>query len=180
VRILVLEDNEPRQKMFKIGLIGHVYTIVDTAEDAIKALQEEMWDAVFLDHDLYQQAYVMSGPGTRSACLIRCTCTATTTRAARRCLRCCRRRSVPKACGSTSRSSSKEGRMTTGTKTETYRACDCGADCGCLGENENEPCWGTVSPVDEWSTEDGDSGWIHACHGHADILTGDGRYKKEP
>lgn len=64
MRILVLEDDESRQKMFRRGLIGHVYTIVDTAGAAIKALQEEMWNLVFLDHDLYQQAYVMSGPGT--------------------------------------------------------------------------------------------------------------------
>jgi CheY-like chemotaxis protein len=64
MRIVVLEDNKERQACFKRGLIGYTALITDTARDCIKALQNEDWDAVFLDHDLYQQAYVPSGPGT--------------------------------------------------------------------------------------------------------------------
>jgi len=64
LRVLVLEDNKARQAKFKRGLIGHECLLVDTARDAIKALQEQTYDAIFLDHDLYQQAYVPSGPGT--------------------------------------------------------------------------------------------------------------------
>ena len=64
MRILVLEDNEERRRHFKKGLIGHTCAIVETAQDAIEALKAETWEIAFLDHDLYQQAYVMSGPGT--------------------------------------------------------------------------------------------------------------------
>jgi CheY-like chemotaxis protein len=61
VRILVLEDDPARTKLFQRALIGHDAQFVTTAWEAIQRLQElGPWDAVFLDHDLGGQAYVPS------------------------------------------------------------------------------------------------------------------------
>lgn len=64
MRVLVLEDNKDRRRIFKRSLLGHDGAIVETAQDAIEALEAETWDILFLDHDLADQAYMPSGPGT--------------------------------------------------------------------------------------------------------------------
>jgi CheY-like chemotaxis protein len=64
LRVLILEDNEERRKLFKRGLIGHEVSIVETAADAIQALNDAVWEIAFFDHDLAQQAYMPSGSGT--------------------------------------------------------------------------------------------------------------------
>ena len=48
-------------------------------------------------------------------------------------------------------------------KSESYKPCHCGADCG--AGNDTEICWGEVNAVDEWQSEE-DWGWIHRCEGH--------------
>lgn len=65
MRILILEDDASRTKLFQRALIGHDVCFVMMAWEAIQRLQEMgPWDALFLDHDLGGQAYVPSGPGT--------------------------------------------------------------------------------------------------------------------
>lgn len=77
MRILILDDDrdfdEPdnlekagriRIPAFKRKFIGHNVVWVQTATEAIAALANEDWDALFLDHDLGGEAYVQSGPGT--------------------------------------------------------------------------------------------------------------------
>lgn len=64
MRILILEDNKKRQGMFKQNLIGHIVSITESTKEAIALLETEEWDILFLDHDLNQQTYVTSGPGT--------------------------------------------------------------------------------------------------------------------
>jgi CheY-like chemotaxis protein len=64
MRILILEDDRDRTVLFRRNLIGHDVRIVATATEAIRLLETEIWDALFLDHDLGGSAYVPSGPGT--------------------------------------------------------------------------------------------------------------------
>ena len=63
-RILVLDDDITRQQIFKRKLIGHDVVQTSTVKSTIKRLEDEHFDAVFLDHDLGGTAYVDSGPGT--------------------------------------------------------------------------------------------------------------------
>jgi CheY-like chemotaxis protein len=64
-RILVLEDNQSRIKSFRLNfLVGNNLKVVETSREAIAALSSEVWDWLFLDHDLGGQAFVESGPGT--------------------------------------------------------------------------------------------------------------------
>lgn len=60
-----------------------------------------------------------------------------------------------------------------------YKACTCGADCWAEGTNDNEPCWGEVSAIDEWYSED-DYGWIHGCEGHDGDMYCGKSYRPEP
>lgn len=56
----------------------------------------------------------------------------------------------------------------------------CGEECSFEDYNEPpaEPCWGTVTVVDEQYGE-GDYWWIHACEGHQDVHDG-GAYRPKP
>jgi len=58
VKVLILEDSIERQKLFKENFTGAEMVIVETAADAIKALQSQKWDYMFFDHDLGGAAYV--------------------------------------------------------------------------------------------------------------------------
>jgi len=62
-RILILEDNPKRHKLFREKFGLHI-VIVETTTEAIKLLLEKKWDTLFLDHDLGGQEMVPSGPGT--------------------------------------------------------------------------------------------------------------------
>lgn len=64
MKILVLDDDVKRHKRFRQQWIGHELTIVVTAKEAIENLSRKTWDIVFLDHDLNNEAFVPSGPGT--------------------------------------------------------------------------------------------------------------------
>jgi CheY-like chemotaxis protein len=64
MRILVLDDDEIRLDKFRQGLIGKVVDCVKTATEAIKLLQENVYNMLFLDHDLGGRINVSSGPGT--------------------------------------------------------------------------------------------------------------------
>lgn len=64
MRILILEDDPERHKAFRRNLIGIEVKIVEHTHEAIQLLQEEDWDALFLDHDLGGKVYCESGPGT--------------------------------------------------------------------------------------------------------------------
>ena len=63
-KILILEDNFARQTAFRRKLVGNVVEIVETSEGALRMLQDETWDELYLDHDLGGQEFVESGPGT--------------------------------------------------------------------------------------------------------------------
>lgn len=54
----------------------------------------------------------------------------------------------------------------------------CGADCYAFETNEFQPCWGTVTVVDE-EYDEYDSYWIHACEGHLDTYPS-GPYRPPP
>lgn len=78
-------------------------------------------------------------------------------------------------CGAPMRGAASDGiRRYTGatmSTASTYRPCGhCGCDCDNLDWQDNEPCWGEVTVVDEdtWEDESGhpDSAWVHACKGH--------------
>ena len=60
-RILILEDNEERNKQFHSNFSNAEIVITDNVEVAKKKLIEEKWDALFLDHDLGGKVYVESG-----------------------------------------------------------------------------------------------------------------------
>ncbi len=64
MRILILEDDPIRHKAFKRKLIGHHVVITDDSKECIRLLAEEIWDELYLDHDLGGQVYVDSGEGT--------------------------------------------------------------------------------------------------------------------
>lgn len=64
MNILVLEDAEYRISGFKKMLDGHNFCITGEPSVAIGLLQLHPMDILFLDHDLYGQMHVPSGPGT--------------------------------------------------------------------------------------------------------------------
>jgi CheY-like chemotaxis protein len=64
MKILILEDNPARHKIFKQAFFNHTLCIVETSKDAIEALKKEDFEAIFLDHDLGGQQMVESGPNT--------------------------------------------------------------------------------------------------------------------
>lgn len=52
MRIFVLEDSPERAKYFIERFADHEITITDDAKDAVVYLSEEVYDYIFLDHDL--------------------------------------------------------------------------------------------------------------------------------
>jgi len=52
MKILVLEDNIYRIKKFQQELIGHIVDFAATANAAIDFLNDNLYDIIFLDHDL--------------------------------------------------------------------------------------------------------------------------------
>ena len=64
MRILVLDDDKARLELFQRNLIGHLVTCVETAPEAIQQLTEQVFQVVFLDHDLGGKVFQESGEGT--------------------------------------------------------------------------------------------------------------------
>lgn len=65
MKILVLEDDPVRHISFRKNLADHDLDIVTTSKEAIQKLQDdELYDALFLDHDLGGKVMVASGDGT--------------------------------------------------------------------------------------------------------------------
>jgi len=65
MRVLVLDDDFERLKIFSRRLIGQNFHLVETAKEAIDKLStEEPFDFIFLDHDLGGQQMVTSGKNT--------------------------------------------------------------------------------------------------------------------
>ena len=63
MKCLVLDDDAMRHRLFGRNFTAHEMTYVFTAEAAIEALQQNTYDAIFLDHDLGDRVYVDShGP----------------------------------------------------------------------------------------------------------------------
>lgn len=63
MKILILEDNESRIKLFKDKL-GHAELelyVAETADKAIDMIDNNKFEVVFLDHDLGGKVYVDSG-----------------------------------------------------------------------------------------------------------------------
>ena len=60
MKILILEDNADRQQVFRRNLIGQEVTIVDQAQQAIQLLTENVFEMLFLDHDLGNKIFVDS------------------------------------------------------------------------------------------------------------------------
>jgi len=58
IKILVLEDDPKRIETFRSTLGQHDLVVTTEAADAIKALQENVFDIIFLDHDLGGEAFV--------------------------------------------------------------------------------------------------------------------------
>lgn len=67
--------------------------------------------------------------------------------------------------------------MTVTDRTEMASCCD--EWCQFRGVDDEEPCWGEVTVVDEEWNDDGDWWWIHACEGHAPLQSGD-QYRQRP
>jgi CheY-like chemotaxis protein len=52
MKILILEDNYERNQWFQKKFIRHQLFITTTAIEAIEALKRDIYDIIFLDHDL--------------------------------------------------------------------------------------------------------------------------------
>lgn len=63
VKILVLDDDQKRHEAFKFHLFRHDITHVYTCDEAIKAIEQEKWDIIFLDHDLEDRHYSSASDG---------------------------------------------------------------------------------------------------------------------
>jgi CheY-like chemotaxis protein len=62
MRILVVDDSKERQKIFTRGLIGNEQVIqAFNYDQAIEALNTNIFDLIFLDHDLDEEAASKSG-----------------------------------------------------------------------------------------------------------------------
>ena len=51
-KILFIDDEEVRHKLMSKKYYGHNITYVKTAKEAFKALKNDTFDVIFLDHDL--------------------------------------------------------------------------------------------------------------------------------
>lgn len=60
MRYLFLDDDKQRHEKFMQMTIGHEVTQAWTAQEAIEALRQKAFDAVFLDHDLNGAVHVDS------------------------------------------------------------------------------------------------------------------------
>lgn len=58
MKILILDDDPSRHKKFKQTFVGADVKSVTTVKDCIAELKHNIWDAVFLDHDLGGKAFV--------------------------------------------------------------------------------------------------------------------------
>lgn len=63
-KLLILDDQEMRHELFRHKYEGHDITHAWTASQAIHYLSNNEYDYIFLDHDLGNQSYMASGPGT--------------------------------------------------------------------------------------------------------------------
>ena len=65
-KILFLDDDKNRQQEFKnvFKVPGTVVDYVETAEEAIEALKNKVYDVAFLDHDLGGKIFVKEVEGT--------------------------------------------------------------------------------------------------------------------
>lgn len=61
MKILILEDSPERHKLFKQNLIGTDLTITEYVDECKKLMQENDYQALFLDHDLGGKVHVESG-----------------------------------------------------------------------------------------------------------------------
>lgn len=61
MRILILDDDESRLKIFRQKLIGHHVECYKTVNEIIVRLKEDMFQYLFLDHDLGGKTFVQSG-----------------------------------------------------------------------------------------------------------------------
>lgn len=64
MKILVLEDDHIRHISFMKNLSDHDLDIVETSKEAIKKLQDNDYDVLFLDHDLGGKIMTPSGENT--------------------------------------------------------------------------------------------------------------------
>lgn len=64
MKILILEDDAERIKLFRQNLIGHDLDITDSSKQAIKLLKSNKYNVIFLDHDLGGKQNVASGEDT--------------------------------------------------------------------------------------------------------------------
>lgn len=62
--VLFLDDDPGRHSVIARDCSRHVFTHVETADQAIEALANKPFDIVCLDHDLDGKTYVESGKGT--------------------------------------------------------------------------------------------------------------------
>jgi len=64
MKILILEDDPERHKLFRRNLIGHEVVITTTSENCIDFLQSNEYDILMLDHDLGFELYQIPGDKT--------------------------------------------------------------------------------------------------------------------
>ena len=60
MRILILDDDMIRHAAFQRALVGCFVRSVTTVAECIRALEDGVWDYLFLDHDLGGEIYVDS------------------------------------------------------------------------------------------------------------------------
>ena len=57
IAVFLLDDDERRHRWFERRFSGDILSIAETVEDAKQLLEEESFDAIFLDHDLLPHHY---------------------------------------------------------------------------------------------------------------------------
>lgn len=62
MKILFLDDSSTRTTMFMSNWIGNEIHTVATADGALKLLESNKYDMIFLDHDLEEEHYDMTKP----------------------------------------------------------------------------------------------------------------------
>jgi len=62
MRVLIVEDNDDRKAKFmhELSFLGHDLDFAEEADDAKDFLVENVYDVIFLDHDLGGREYVAS------------------------------------------------------------------------------------------------------------------------
>lgn len=58
MKILILEDSEDRNDWFRKKFIGKSVDFAYTSDQANKLLESNVYDVIFLDHDLAEEHYV--------------------------------------------------------------------------------------------------------------------------